>query len=93
MFEIGQKLRVKTREEILKTLDDGKHGEHQGINWNDRSMSRFCGQTGTVIEIETWCNRPAYSFKEFNDDGFWIFQEDWVQSAYEVKLPEDLFTL
>jgi hypothetical protein len=56
-FQVGDLVRIKSREEILDTL--GPDGKNRGL-WFDREMLPFCGATSTVkSRVERFIDEPT----------------------------------
>lgn len=68
-FKTGDKVRVKSWEEIVKTLDSER--ECHGVYFNDE-MEEFCGST---LTIGPWNDGDVY---EDNKSG-WVWSEQWLE--------------
>lgn len=57
VFQVGDLVRIKSREDILDTLS--ADGKNRGL-WFDREMLPFCGQTATVkSRVERFIDEPT----------------------------------
>lgn len=68
-FKAGDKVRVKSWEEIVKTLDDSD--TCNGVYFDDE-MEEFCG---SILTIGPWNDDGVY---EDNKSG-WIWSEQWLE--------------
>lgn len=73
MFKIGDKTRVKTREEIRKTLDD--LGECRGVPFNGW-IEKICGR-------EVMLESPLDTKADFLADGYYEVVEEWLEPCKE----------
>ena len=91
MFKSGQLARVKTIEEIQKTLGDG-HCLRTDTYFNSEGMEKYCGKVITIDTAEP--SRGGYkTFLARGDEEreFWCWSQEWLEIV--ESLPEDLFKL
>lgn len=72
-FKVGDKVQVKTWEEIKKTLDHNQ--ECRGVYFAN-SMKTFCGKVINIHKTGTSLS-GAYSF--IDEEGDWCWVEDWIE--------------
>lgn len=77
MFKIGDKARVKTREEIEKTLDN--FGECRGIPF-DGWKEEICGREFTL-------QSPLDTAADFLVNGYYEVVEEWLEPCEEKSTP------
>lgn len=81
-FRLGDRVRIKSLEDIRKTLDhDDKASNHTYFN---PLMAAFCGQTAVVKEIATNGNIILNDLKEPNGSSFWCWCEEWLEPAEDT---------
>lgn len=89
MLEPGTKVRVKSKEEINKTLDGDSSC---GSVFFNNSMYVFCGQ---ILTLTTHFGNGAYAVKEtfynWRPEWFDIISEDTVESDIWSDDPKDVF--
>ena len=82
IFKPGDRVRIKTLDDIRKTLD------RDGIASNDTYfnplMAVFCGQTAVVKEIVSNENIILNDVKEPNGSSFWYWCEEWLEPAEDT---------
>ena len=85
-FEVGDKVRVKSYEEIKKTLDSDSiihyyyKGDRKYLSFNGEMIS-FCENVYTISDIS--CNG---NYELENDEGTsWWFADDWLEKVVEEK--------
>lgn len=88
MLESGTKVRVKSKEEINKTLDeDGTCGT---VFFNN-NLNAFCGQ---ILTLKAYLDNGAYSTKEtfynWRPEWFDVISEDTVESDIWSETEEDI---
>lgn len=82
-YAIGKKVRVKSFEEIWKTLDEGSHLKGETIFFNDR-MKVHCGK---VYEIKSFAG-PYYELAscESEPGNSWNWSEEWIEPVIRFKV-------
>ncbi len=84
-FNIGDTVRIKSREDIIKTLDNNDICQ---IAFCRENMFVYCRKVCRITG--TW--NTTYIMKDDTDDYVWV--DEWVEPILPVvRLPEDLFTL
>lgn len=84
-YAIGKKVRVKSFEEIWKTLDEGSHLKGGVIYFNDR-MKVHCGK---VYEIKSYGFADSYyqlTSCESEPGNSWNWSEEWVEPVIRFKV-------
>ena len=83
-YEIGEKVRVKSFEEIKKTLDGSDCLKGKIIFFNDR-MKIHCDN---VYKIKSYSpTGPYYQLENCEDEPgmFWDWSEEWIESVSKFK--------
>jgi hypothetical protein len=73
-WKIGDKFRVKSKEQIVKELDD--NDETNGIKWIDE-MYEFCG---IILKVEDYDFIQKIVAK--TDIGKYTFAYEWIEPVY-----------
>lgn len=79
-FKIGDKVRVKSWEEIEKTLND--YRECRGVYFN-ATMECLCGK---IIELSA--SDPYYARAFRSDENRWLWVEEWLESVESAEKKE-----
>lgn len=81
-FRPGDRVRIKTLEDIHKTLDrDCISSNHTYFN---PLMVIFCGQTAVVKEIAPNGNIILNDIKKPNGNSFWCWCKEWLEPAEDT---------
>jgi hypothetical protein len=97
MFRLGDKVTIKSFESICQTLESGgtylkRHGIEEMIDLNinfNSSMTRYCGQTFNIIEVDNEGDDDICYLLDCADG--WSWNPLWLDKVN--PLPEDLFVL
>jgi hypothetical protein len=82
----GELVRVKTREQILLTLDENLLNRGMGF---DEEMSRFCGQTARVKARVTQCiDEPTGRMLTMKSPCI-ILEDNYCEGAYSANCPRE----
>jgi len=82
-FKVGDKVRVKSYEEIKKTLrgsviDYSYNGEKRTLSFIE-AMKSFCGNVYTILNISFNGNYGL----ENDEEEIWYFTDDWLEAVEE----------
>jgi hypothetical protein len=99
-FIIGDKVRVKTFEQITPTLTGNLSSDNIYFNDESNGMMMYCGGvfivTGNDVDYSNACVLGHVTPKERPDDWMdvegWIWSEEWLEPAFTpVVLEDNLF--
>lgn len=85
-FKKGDKVRIKSLDDIRKTLNS--LGICGTITFNSREMAKYCGKSATIVDY--W-KESSYCIEGGGD---YVWRWEWLEPYKPVvRLPEDLFTI
>lgn len=82
IFKPGDRVRIKTLDDICKTLDC--YSESSNHTYFNPLMADFCGQAAVVKEIAINGNIILNDLKEPNGSSFWCWCEEWLEPAEDT---------
>lgn len=92
-FQKGQKVRVKSKEQLIKWFEENSYKPHEkSMSYRNKNLVVFsyymfkqCGRLITIDQHYTITSQECYSVKETD----WTFLVDWLLPAYSTFVEID----
>lgn len=92
MFKKGDKVRIKTHEQIKSTLNDQGHERRHNVFFNP-VMAKYCGRVYKVTSVNKDGNKFSLDVEK-SESITWTWADHWLEPAHtKITLPEDLFNV
>ena len=90
-FNVGDKVIIKSLDDIINTLDEDGDGP-SGIHFNLNEMDRWCGDESQIVDVND--NKDQDEYYGLRVDGFFVWDKAWLEPKVKpVVLPEELFEI